>query len=541
MTSDNVEVGVLRLEPPATKSPLIWRACPLPANYQLVKFRGAGVGIRLFVHADLNADGIIRGRILGTKIASGTWNGELAWPDGRERSIAATVRVDGSFTANAAEIKDVLISTGLQLALREPASERIAVGWVNQHAMLQAGRRGFLSPSTFLRFMSDSANTSDDAALLRYIAASMTQLLDVFTAPSTARNTQPEHVESTDDETNATRTKKYGAQDLAPTDFTSHSLDQFGSDAAADARAIKYLMRTLRYRLLERTERDEEAREQSDASERGDEDDESDETAIAADEAASAATDMVAYFDEQVRQLISRATSPMTRGAIFSTWLEIVLPHLTKQAMAPDGPRRFVRDWFALATSEQEKPQSPPSLIEYVTSAGLFLVASEKNADPIEPDQILRTIAFVHERLARFSGHDVTADVLRESAVNPLQWPAIFTRKVLSWRQPLTPETTLQCVMAVPTFAEQLELIKGALLTGSKLPDGLPIERTKAGRLLIAESTQRRRLPEVCRQAVEGPICPSCHLRMSVSIQADLRQEHLAQCDNCSRFVARAR
>jgi len=541
MTCDNVEVGVVRLESSPTKSPLGWKPCRVPSSYEKLSFRGAGVGARLFVHADLSTDGVIRGPVLGTKLKDGTWKGTLAWPDGREREISATVDPLGAFAANVIHIEDALISTGLQVTLREPNSERVAIGWVNQHAMLQAGRRGFLSPSTFLRLMSGTADASDDAALLRYIATGMTQLLDVFAVPSTARIEQSEHGQPVPDQRDSAPGRRYAAGDLAPTNVPDGALGRFGAEISDDARAIRYLMRTLRHRLLDRNREDEEARDQSGARNRGYDGDDAEETAITADDANDPAEDVAAFFDGQVRQLLARATAPMMRGAIYSAWLESILPYLMRHASEPDAPQRFAREWFALATSEQEKNESPPSLIEYVTSAGLFIVASEKNTDPMDANHVLKTTMFVHERLARFHGGDISTAILEFSAINPQQWPAIFMRRAAIWRDQFTPETALRCVTAVPTFSQQVQLIDAVIRAGTALPAGLPISYTKAGRMLIAEAVQYRRLPAVHRQESDSPICPNCHLRMSSSVQSDLRSEHLGQCGNCMHFVSRAR
>lgn len=539
LTTDNIEAGVLRLQGALIPSPLTWHACPLPAAYQMLTFRGAGVGARLFVHAELHVDGVIRGRILGAQIAGASWAGELTSPDGRARNVTATLTSDGTFTADAAHIKDVLISTGLQLTLHEPATGRIAVGWVNQHAMLQAGRRGFLAPSTFLRFMSDSADASDDAALLRYIAAGMTQLLDAFTSPSSKPADNAAPLDKAPAPTSNPGSRRYGPDDLAPVPNVDNTLARFASDAADDARAIKYLMAKLRAKLLERSSR-EEAADAADDEERESDEDESDDTDTADEDTANEDVDILGDFHAQMRQLIDRTAASTTRGAIFTTWIEIALPHLSKKTNPPDAARLFARDWFERASSQQTAAGSPASLIEYVTATGLFIVACDKNSALVERDQASRTITFVHERLARFFERDITPDILSAAAISPQRWPVIFTRKAEIWPSATTPETALQTVMSIPTLSQQLSLIRIALTSGSNPPDDIPVARTKAGRTLVAEAKQRRRVPEVRRQSGDSPNCPHCRMKMSLSLQGDLRQEQFARCDFCSVFIMRS-
>ncbi len=508
-TSNNIEVGVLRVEPANVARRLKWRACPLPDAYEIQSFRAAGLGSRCVLHARLSDGAILEGRLLTSVDPSGTWAARLARKDGVSTAFAVTVNLDGEFVHHLSAPADFEHAAGLQLDLTRHLPSRMTVcGWVQNEAVLALSQLSQVPVQSLLNQIRGEATDEDDILVLELVA---TGLQDLWSKPNNlarAAGSDP--------------TRKpieppvsVPISALAPGDASD--LDLLPRAPASDRRLAGILDRVIHRifagqahdgaRLRALPHADEEADAGSDE-------------AVQRTEVPPRAFALMDRIREKVRAL----PDGEHRRVLLNLWLGVSLQlHLRSNHRVEAAA--FCREWLFVATQCRTDEPSSGLLTQNVFHVTAVLAAN--TAGSIEaPKEMVR----YHDALENFCGNVSPSGVAHH--LPPV--PSLLAR-VLKEDAGST-ATSLNSVFAARTRRQEIELVVRAVNARQPPPStDLAIFTSATGGQLLREM-QERASPRLIEFDLTRSSC-RCYFRLPDESLRELKRLRLCRCVHCNTYL----
>ena len=524
-TTDNVEVGVLRLESKATAH-VRWKNVAIPTDFAERPVRAPGLGNSCLVHASILGDGVLVGRLLAMFDPSGVWAGRLVLASGDQVEITVTVSPSGDFRAPLSQAERFVFASALQIELTR--GERTARGWVQLDEILRMPRLHRLGVTSLLRLINREETEEDDAALLDYFAMSSSQHLATFArrikvtergAEETASDDEPEVIVELDE--------------IAP----DPELSSWGGGCSPNApvggeeAVLERVLAQLRRRLISQpAQRGMHAGERGAGALAGDDDDPDESGDDAPFRRVESALE---HFDEQMRSMANEADSDAARRAALVIWFEVTMHMLLRRLRDRARAVEFLRTWFHEACAETRVTEGVTALEQHVfTAAALvpLLVAADVDQTALR--------ARVHEALERLSG----GDVAQERALSALlaDRHVGFTSLLLDG-QHADLRASLEAILAMRTRRRDLQEAMVAFQAG-RPPDprsSLFSKDQPCGPQLHAALSRRGPRPNVREQRTDDAMCAHCFVELNTQAQLDFALHRVAQCTSCMRLTIR--
>jgi hypothetical protein len=509
-STNNIELGVLRVETAPAESRLTWMPTTVPKAWEKQFFRASGLGSRCVLHARLSDHGSIDGRILSSGDPSGRWEALLARKDGVSATFEIEIGVDGKFEHRLAGLDAFEHAAGLQLELhRSQPTALSACGWVQNEAILALTQLSQVPVRTLLNQIRGEATDEDDVLVLELLATGLQDLrIRPQSKPAAEANGTP---------TPATPPAVVSVATLAPgealpsgfvvpratpaSDRLAGILDRvvsrvFSAPVAAGG------LRTIPHG---EDEEDEEAPEESD-----------DEPTI-----PPKAITLLERIREKVRELADGEH----RRILLNLWLGISI-QLFLRAKRRAEAAEFCRDWLFTAASCSSH-EAPSGLL----SQHVLHVASVLGANTVGSNDAARELVRLHDALENFFG--ALSPATAAGGLSPM--PPLL-RNVLS-TEDADPVKGLQSILAARTRRQEIGIILHAVASRTPLPtEELAVFAFTTGGQLLKD-LKSRVPPRLVEVPVGRSACPKCYLRLSDESLRELQRLRLCRCVNCSNYL----
>jgi hypothetical protein len=520
-TTDNVEVGLLRLQPAKDARFLTWEPAAVPKRFQRRRFTKAGLGNRWVVHARFSRDTLLEGVLLGLGDPAGTWESYLARADGERTEFTVTVGQDGKFQAQVPHAEHYATATAVQIVLR--SGNREAVGWLQLEAILNLPRLPRLGITSLVRWVNNEQTEEDDAALLEYFALSAQHHLLTFklqVKPRAKTEPAPHH----DDGDNTLRVDLHrlapttGEQDTQPS-HSAFSIIESSLDAifARLRRRILTSLGTKGGRHISGI-----AAEEHESEDNGDGQDTKPET--------KKVKAGLAHFNEKMRELAAITGPQDDLKAVFNMWLEIELLMRLERLKDIEGAESFSRTWVRNAVQRCRKEAAISTFDRHLITIAATLTANILSHDPDEETQ--GRLVQLHEDIERYCAGPVPRDFATSALATDTGF--VVSQGLLLPQAPALPEA-IERLLATRTFRQELDLILSSQAS-QPLPDDLQILLTPAGKSL-AQRMNRTPKPTLLEFKTDRNSCPKCHLELNRSVRNELMTYRISQCLSCGRFI----
>lgn len=527
MTADNIEAAILRFNPENDESDLSWEETKPPAKHESPDYRAAGLGSRVFVHGVMQSDGQVEGEITTKEDIEGDWKVVISRADGLSSEQTASVNQEGHFRVAPDQADVFAVSSAVQIQVSR--GDRSGSGWVQVESLLQASRRGYLSPSVMMRLMGSNAELDDDAELLRYLAISANKHLPAFA----------KRVITKSQETDSKGDGKAGPQDYR---IAAESLGTFttgldgdfsrGSDDSDFDHTFNQMMAQLRCRLIENAR--ENVKQTASPSREVDNEEDAEEEDK---EQERKEKGLVKAYDEFQSRMadITRSMSPgQSRSAALCMWFEVSLLILIDRLKRLEDAEPFVRHWLTHAVRGQTTQNSQEAL-SYQVFAAISTLATLEIARS-EFLQARGTLARLHELTNRFSQGDTELSMFESYEVFDEESPPLIANLISLLDTQVDLQTATESMLAVPTTEQQLVRVREAINAGQPIPEDLPLWETPAGEALKTFSESGFIVP-IKPLATGRTSCPHCHVVLIRSALMELEKDRFTQCSSCQKFI----
>jgi hypothetical protein len=512
-TTNNIEVAVLRVEPPTTARRLKWRSIPLPTTYETHSFRTAGLGARCVLHARLTVGASIEGRLLSSGDPSGTWEARLARKDGVSTTFAVAVGTNGDFSHRLTGPADFEHASGLQLYLtRQLPSPLTACGWVQNEAILALSQISQVPVHSLLNQIRGEATDEDDILVLELLA---TGLQNLWHKPAGGEHRVDDHAPKPPEVPVSAPVSA-----LAPGESIRLSSMMLRGPSAVQ-HFVGLLDRVVNRVFADLTDTGVHLRALPHAEE-GDEDIDDEEV----EERPAIPPKAIALL-ERIRDKVRELPDGEHRRILLNLWLGVSLQlHLRSNLRAEAAA--FCREWFFTAT--QCYCHEPPTglLTQNVFHAAAALAANLLGSDDA-PKEFVR----LHDALENFCGFLAPRE--STSQLSPL--PNLLRRIVQDGGADTA--AGLTAVLAARTRRQEIELVLKAVKERRPPPSGdLAIFTSSTGRQLLRD-LQSRTPPRLLEFTFGRNSCPhlSCYLRLPDESLRELRRLRLCRCVNCDTYL----
>ena len=529
MTADNVEVAILRYRPDNDSSNLHWELTEPPTIYEEPGYRPAGIGDRVFVHGVMQADGQIDGELTSKDDRAGEWDVVVSRADGLSCEQTTTVDERGHFRV-APEHADVFaVSSAVQI--RVSRGDRSGSGWVQVESLLQASRRGYLSPSVMMRLMGAEAELDDDTELLRYLAISANKHLPAFA----------ERIHAKKRDTGA-GTGSVAGNDQQDHRVAAESLCTFVEgiesdtlESAADSefdRTFNQMMAQLRRRLIENAR--ENVKEAASSARELDNEENSEEEDRQQERKEKGLLAAYEEYQNRMRDLTRSLPYGAKRSAALCMWFEVSLLVLIDRLKKLEAAEPFVRHWLTHAIRGQNTGNSQGAL-SYQVLASVATLATLEIARA-DAHQARGALSRLHEQCNRFSQKDTELSAFESYDVFDPENPPLITNLVSLLDTKIELRTAVESMLAIPTTEQQLVKVRTAIESDLPIPEDLSLWQTPAGDALKTFAESGIAMP--IKPLGERPTsCPHCHIALIRSALLDLEKHRFAQCSNCNKFI----
>jgi hypothetical protein len=524
-STDNVEVGVLRVEP-LPSGYVQWRSVATPEEFVTPKRRPGGMGQSCLVHASLLGDGSLVGHLLALFDPSGLWVGRLVLTSGEHFELSVTVSSTGEFRTQVAQSERLAFASSLQIELTH--GTHFARGWIHMDEILRMPRLQGLGVTSYLRLLNREETEEDDVALLEYFAMSASRHLSLFTRPiKVAQEGQNKPEGSKAPDALIELAELAPAADL-PEGFGGASA--VGS-AGGEGAVLERVLTRLRQRLISHLAPRDGLRVERHTS------------ALVVDEGdvegGSGTTPQrellknLAMFDEQMRLLSSQADSPAERSAAFVVWFEVSMHMLLDRLEDRASAAEFLKKWLYEACAEPRLKLQVDALEQHVfTSAALIPLIS------VGDEELPALRSRLHGALERFVGGNVDPDRARSALLVDRRFT--FANRMLD--QPIVElRGSLEAILATRTRRRVLQDALAAYREHQRPDQGLPIfsKDEPCGLLLLSVLSKWGPRQNVREQRANDGVCAHCHVTLAPSAQLELITYRVTQCLQCRRLTVR--
>lgn len=520
-TADNIEVGLVRLQPAKEPRFLKWETASLPKHFEHRKFTKAGLGNRWVVHAHFTRETLLEGILMGLTNPSGQWESYLVRADGERTEFAVIVGENGRFRVQVPHAEHYATATAVQIVLRRGKQE--AAGWLHLEAILNLPRLPRLGVTSLMRLVNNEQTEEDDAALLEYLALSAQHHLLTFKLEVKPRAKTESATRQGDGDHNL-RVDLHRLAPATTADTAAESHDALhGSDNYLDV-----IFGRLRRRMLtslgnHRSRGISGAGAEETESEDGSETEET-------ETQTKKVTSGLVRFGEKMRELAAINSPQDNLKAVFSMWLEVELLMRVERLKDIEGAEFFSRNWIRNAVQRCRKEAGISTFDRHIITLAATLAANILGHDT--DGEVESRLIQLHEDMERYCEGPVSPDFATAALVTE---PGLVLSERLRLPQAVPLTEALERLLATRTFRQEIGQII-SWQAGQPLPDNLQILHTPAGKLLAERMSRTSKLDLVDFKADRNS-CPKCHMELHRSVKNELMIYRISQCLNCGRFI----
>lgn len=519
-SSNNIEVGVLRITPSSLRSPLKWQKVATPVEIARLDFEKSGLGSRLLVHAHLTEDGRLVGRLLGVGLQSEQWRASLDLPDGEALTFDLELALDGTFSHRIPAGTRFEGAPGLQLHIQQGSLH--ARCWVQNDWLIELAHLGARYAAPLIALFQGDAEDEDEIAFLTFLHDGIAELAPAMAAHHAARvssdstapaKARPEHMVPVS-------SLKPSEQDNALDDDNSLSPTSFGRSQRL-AEVLDRLLREFEERPVQPPPPPHAPLAATE--------DLSDEEAVAETTEArpprlQSKAHHAALFRlrETVRRYLQDEQSASTKRAVCLLWLQVELrAHLRDSPSDHVVALKFLREWF-LQTARHCRWQALNDPLD----ERVWLIVGVVAIHAASPERV-----GLHEGLEDYFPASLHAELFS----TPPRVPPAFTVLIPPGADLLA---GVALVRAARTRRQEIAILRSCAAT--KPPTAPPPDLSVC--LQGDGKEAHRRLsagrPAEFRELQPGrTACPECYTPLPVSQRETLRRLRIVSCVQCDRFV----
>lgn len=520
-TTDNVELGVVRLLPAAVET-LGWKAVARPAFAPQGRLP-SGLGASEIVYASFarNDGSELRGAIVSLSPVAGAWTARLVQADGDTVSFQADVRDDGRFTVRLPVVERFSDMPALQIVMT--LGEREARGWVHNEMLLAVSGRRRLSAGALARLIRREDSDDDIEALLDYLSMQAERHLRIFERPVVKV--------AEEDGGSAAQIVTVSLSDLAP---VSGSETEPGSPASPntlrDVDPFDVAMLRLRRMLLGHGRG--RLTQQGDAGAMLAEDEQQD-GGVAPNKKPDDPTRKLGLtdFERDVAKLIDAARDkPDVLSGLLVLSLEIGMWFRLYRLEDKDLAQEFFGGWFYRACRlAKAEPEAKTSLQQHIlTAAATLMCLAERAGDPEA------TAALLHDSLERYFRGAVDPAIALRSL---LPAHAGFAEVLLGAAEDADLAAPLSAILRERTVRQQLVAALAYAERGEPVPTDWAVFQSAHGALLLT-ALQNPNWHKRVKRAHPG--CTTCgfdYFGFGRDESHAFEHKRIARCIHCKRFT----
>jgi hypothetical protein len=510
-TTNNIEVGVLRMEPVATARRLRWRACALPAAYEAQTFRAAGLGSRCVLHARLAEGTTIEGHLLASGDPAGHWEARLARKDGVSTTFSVAIDHKGEFSHRLSSPSDFEHSAGLQLDLsRQLPSPMTACGWVQNEAVLALSQLSQVPVHSLLNQIRGEVTDEDDVLVLELLATGLQDLWVKSAGNSVRGDAAPKPAEPS---MSVPVSALEPGEPLHPDTLMSRGPSSFQRLMGILDRVVSRVFegRTgagVHMRALPRADGDESV---------------SGGVVAGSAEIPSRAVVLLDHIRDKVREI----PDSEQRRVLLNLWLGVSLQLILRSDHRAEAGA-FCREWFFAATQSHTGESATGRLTQNV-----FHVATVLAANVAGDADAARELVRLHDALENFLGANVPSNVIGH--LSPL--PPLLARVLKEGAA--TTAAALDSVLNSRTRRQEIELVVRAIKARQPPPaKDLAIFSSSTGRQLLRDM-QGSSWPRLIEFNPSRSSCPhpQCYFRLPDESLRELKRLRLCRCVHCNSYI----
>jgi hypothetical protein len=521
-TTDNVELGVLRLPNANEKTPE-WEPAAIPA-FAAQKQMPSGLGRHEIVYASFHRTepDRLHGHLITLQPVAAVWGGRLVDADGDALAFTVDVSENGQFALQDQGLEAFSQRSAVQMILTN--GDRQARGWVQNDMLLGTGARRRLTAGALSRLIRREASDDDIQALLDYLSIKAEEHLGLFNRPIAEERSAADDGGGGNNKTVSIR-----IEELAPID-DFHDLGAISGEAGpAHMDQFHAVMERLRRVLLGHGQ-------DRRLSHYGSHDSTQSEDATEAENGRT--PDDIAYalglieFERQLGQMIELAAGrPEVRNGLLSILLEVSMAMRIHRLDDKEGAHEFLNTWFFKACRlGRMDTQRMTSLQQHVstTAATLYILARH-------PDRRSLLASDLHDALETFHHGPVDREWAHRTLISDPQ--AGFAAALIGEIGESELADALNEILATRTRRQQLEDALSKVECGGPVPVELDVFQTPLGKRLLKalqrvhpERSVKRAPPDFCA-------CAFDYYAFAFQEAAQFRRERIGYCIQCQRFT----
>ncbi len=518
-STNNIEVGIIRVEPSSTSDRLHWKKAPLPTHSDSPDYEAPGLGNRALLHARLANDGWLLGRLFGTPCQSGLWRATLSRAEGDSITFQLSLAPDGQFSQKLESADQFIRSSGLQLRLfRDTTHARC---WVQNDWLIELTHIGAVNAAPFIALFRGDATEEEEMAFLTFLHEGITDI-----APQLAAHARSIKAAANSNSAPPIPEVSVDVAALAPSDGTTSN--DARADTGADATSRGRRLAEVLHRLLKQFEETPDPVRSRSAVTQSEQDDLPDDEAVADTEdteqtrAVHATERSLHRLRETVREHLGGDIASAAKRSLCSLWLIVELRTHLRGNDDNTAAFQFLREWF-LQTSRACRCQSDTVPLDerMIIVAGL-LGLTEPGSGRVG----------LHEAMEDFFANPATQAHFNSAT----RVPPLYSRL-------LPPggdiNSGISSIRSARTRRQEIAIVRDCATQRQTPPNDLSVFKSSDGKalheLLVSKQTK------VCLKELnpdrQRSGCPHCYMTISPAAVATIRIQRLGRCINCQKFI----
>jgi hypothetical protein len=514
-STDNVEVGVLRIKPKRIQW-TNWINADFPKRFEPCDFSANRSG-ELVAFATAHSDGSIWGRIIGFAEQPGTYDATLTRSTGESVSFDVAVKADGSFNKLPRIRGSFLLAAGLQITLRRAGI--IARGWLHVEGVLSLPRLPKLNIPSFLRMLRREHTEDDEIALLDYFAVDATRHSALFSEPigkakGTKTTSDPDDLDLVID-----------LAEIKPDPSRQIEVTSEAEGLGLASGSLKRLFSRLRHLFLapsaqEGTTRPQASRMPVEVEGEGEAEPLPEETHV---ESA------IETFDSRMRELIeAEQLSSKARRGLYVLWFEVLEYMKSVRSEDSDDAFAFMRERTGLVGTGMRALEKIDALEQHlVTCLATMSLLLADSSPQLNSD--------FHDTLEHFYSAEVPSERTHKAL---LVGSIVPYRLILKEENGERLKAGLDRILAAPTLRQQLELFIEKFQKSGAIDEGCPLFHGSAGRKIVDRLLSSPSQVNFVDLLDERPVCPKCFISLPTSMAQHLSRSRIACCE-CGSVIVR--
>lgn len=522
MTTDNVELGVLRCLPLGTH-PIVWEAADLP-GFAPNQGMPSGLKENEIVYASFDRDDpcILKGRIISLRATEGIWTGRLIQADGEATSLDVSVNGDGVFAVRSSALEAFSEMPALQLVMT--LGEREARGWVHNEMLLSISGRRRLTAGSLSRLMRREGTDDDIEALLDYLSVHAEQHLRMFDRPV-------QKASADDDKETENEPVIVHLADIAPVaDTTEESHLPRGPASTPDqfevamARLRRMLLGHGRARTLTSQLSSESVVAEEDDVENGGK-----EQSTPEEQARKIG---LPDFEREIARLISDASGrPEVVRGLLAMSLEVGLWMRIYRLNDLDAAHEFLHAWFFKAcTLAKPDAERLTSLHQHIVTAAAILFRLTAGAGGAS-----KVAAELHDSLEHYYGGPVDEDQALNALIPDVQ--AGFAELLSGVSGQADLQESLSAILFQRTTRQQLADALALAAQGKPVPEEWEVFSSPAGAELHKALSHPAWQKKVKQGGKGTSACAFDNFAFSSDERTRYMRQRIGRCIYCNRFT----